>query len=101
MCAFLNGGYLAPELKGTKIAGMMHITDWWATLSTLTGQPADDPKAAAAGLGPPDSINMWPMLSGVNATSPRDTLVLRSVVGGAGSDEGAIIKTVRALFSWS
>ena len=60
-----------------------------ATLSTLTGQTVDDPKAAAAGLPAPDSKDMWQMLTGANATSPRDTLVLRAV---AGNDEGAIIK---------
>ena len=81
-----------PALKGKQIKGMMHITDWWATLSTLTGQTVDDPKAAAAGLPAPDSLNMWPMLTGATTTSPRDTLVLRSVPG---SDEGAVIKTMK------
>ena len=47
VCAFLNGGFLQPSLRGTKIKGMMHIVDWWATLSLLTGQTAADPKAAA------------------------------------------------------
>ena len=36
----------------------MHITDWWATLSTLVGQSVDDPKANLAGLPPPDSIDV-------------------------------------------
>ena len=50
--------------------GMMHITDWWATLALLTGQGADDPMAAAVGgLPPPDSLDMRPMLSGANASS--------------------------------
>jgi len=60
-----------------------------ATLSTLTGQTVDDPKAAAAGLPAPDSKDMWQMLTGASATSPRDTMVLRAV---AVTDEGAIIK---------
>ena len=58
VCAFLNGGYLKPSLRGSKIEGMMHITDWWATLSTLVGQSVDDPKANLAGLPPPDSIDV-------------------------------------------
>ena len=36
------------------------------TLATLVGQSVADPKAAAAGLPPPDSLDMWPMLSGTN-----------------------------------
>ena len=69
----------------------MHITDWWATLSTLVGQSVDDPKAGLAGLPPPDSIDMWPMLTGANATSPRTTLVLRAMPD---DDQAAIIRTL-------
>ena len=98
VCAFLNGGYLTPSMRGTKIRGMMHITDWWATLSVLTGQSVADPKAAAAGgLPPPDSIDMWPMLTGKNSTSPRHTLVLRagSISHKAAAGGGAgMIKTM-------
>merc|ERR1712086_227843 len=79
VCAFVNGGFLPTDLRGTKIKGMMHIVDWWATLSVLTGGDTSDATAAAAGLPPPDSIDMWPMLSGANTTSPRDTLVLRAI----------------------
>jgi hypothetical protein len=82
----------------------MHIVDWWATLSVLTGGDATDPKAAAAGpawpggppLPAPDSLDMWPMLSGANTTSPRDTLVIRTIPSPTGGTdaEGAIIKTM-------
>eukprot|EP01043_Picozoa_sp_COSAG02_P084565 COSAG02_NODE_22373_length_754_cov_1.809160_1_plen_124_part_10 len=110
VCAFLNGGFLAPALRGKQITGMMHIVDWWATLSVLTGGNATDPKAAAAGpawpggplLPAPDSLDMWPMLSGANTTSPRDTLVLRMVPSAPGADEqGAIIKTLTLPHSTS
>lgn len=105
VCAFLNGGFLDPALRGKKIKGMMHIVDWWATLSILTGQTATDPKAARAGpawpggpnLPPPDSLNMWPMLTGKNTTSPRQSLVLRAIPadGSGKNSEGAIIKTLK------
>ena len=35
-----------------------------------------DERAAAAGLPPIDSLNMWPLLSGTNLTSPRTEVVL-------------------------
>jgi len=44
VCAFLNGGALSPSLRGKKVLGMMHVTDWWATLSLLVGQDTSDAK---------------------------------------------------------
>ena len=77
----------------------------WATLSALTGQSVVDPKAVAAGLPPPDSLDMWPMLSGANATSPRATLVLRALVSAQQSGSiapqaaRAACRRVRARFA--
>ena len=34
------------------------------------------PSAAAAGLPPPDGLDMWPLISGANATSPRTLVFL-------------------------
>jgi len=39
--------------------------------------PTDD-RAAAAGLPPVDSFDLWPLLSGANSTSPRAELALGS-----------------------
>jgi hypothetical protein len=39
--------------------------------AALGGVAAVDPRAALAGLPPPDSINLWPYLSGDVAESPR------------------------------
>jgi hypothetical protein len=89
-----------------RVCACVCVLPGYATLSILTGQDATDPKAAAAGpawpggppLPPPDSLNMWPMLSGANTTSPRDTLVLRGIATVPGEDgkdsEGAIIRTL-------
>eukprot|EP01051_Picozoa_sp_SAG22_P020571 SAG22_NODE_4210_length_1344_cov_1.318876_1_plen_250_part_10 len=81
---------------GTLLTKKYHLQDWWATLSTLTGQSVDDPRAVAAGLPPPDSLDMWPMLSGANATSPRATLVLRAVPPTEGEvGQAGLIHTMR------
>ena len=39
--------------------------------AALGGVAAVDPRAALAGLPPPDSINLWPYLSGAINESPR------------------------------
>jgi arylsulfatase I/J len=70
--AFASGGALPGKARGTRRDGLMHITDLYATFGNpaLAGYDAADPRAAAAGLPPPDSIDMWPFLAG-DAESPR------------------------------
>lgn len=69
--SFVSGGYLPAAVRGTKLNGMMHIADWYATFAALAGVDPTDKKAAAAGLPPIDSLNLWPVISGQNETSPR------------------------------
>jgi hypothetical protein len=73
--AFASGGYLPPAVRGSRFDGIMHIADWAHTLCIAGGGSeqfcASDPTAAEAGLPPPDSLNLWPALSGANLTSPR------------------------------
>ena len=54
--------------------------DWYSTFCFLANVPAaDDSAAVAAGSVPPiDSLNMWPLLSGSNASSPRDWVAISS-----------------------
>ncbi len=54
----------------------MSIEDWYSTFCGLAGAPVEDTRAAAAGLPPVDSLDLWPLLSGANATSPRTEVVL-------------------------
>jgi len=56
----------------------------YATYAAIAGVSHEDPVAAKAGLPAPDSFNMWPLLSGQNATSPRTEVVI-----GDTSAEGA------------
>lgn len=70
--AFLGGGFVPASRRGQTEPGAVHIADWLATLSSVAGVNASyDPKAAAAGLPPIDSINVWPLIAGETATSPR------------------------------
>ena len=69
--AFVAGGALPPARRGAREAGLVHIADWWATVLRLAGVDPADARAAAAGLPPIDSLDLWPLLSGANATSPR------------------------------
>ena len=68
---FVSGGYLPKKMKGQKTDGYIHIADWYATFCYLAGIDPTDERAAEAKLPPIDSLNMWPMISGQNMTSPR------------------------------
>mmetsp|Transcript_1282 Transcript_1282/g.3170 ORF Transcript_1282/g.3170 Transcript_1282/m.3170 type:complete len:578 (-) Transcript_1282:251-1984(-) len=74
--AFASGGFLPSRVRGTRLDGMLHIADWYATLCGLAGVSPTDHWAAASGLPPIDSLDMWPMLSGQNLTSPRSSILV-------------------------
>ncbi len=69
--AFVSGGYLPEKMRGQKTEGYMHIADWYSTFCALAGVDPTDKSAAEAKLPPIDSLNMWPLISGQNSTSPR------------------------------
>ena len=50
---------------------MIHIADWYGTLSSIAGVDPRDTKSEKYGLPKVDSINVWPYLSGSVDTSPR------------------------------
>eukprot|EP00937_MAST-01D_sp_MAST-1D-sp2_P005845 g5845.t1 len=83
VAAFLAGGFLPAAQRGRTVGGMLHITDLYATLAGLAGVDPIDTNCAASGTSggalpcpPIDSLDMWPMLSGANSTSPRAELPL-------------------------
>ena len=76
--AFAAGGLIPAARRGTTEAGLIEIADWYTTFCGLAGVDAADPAGVAAGLFPPDGLDMWPLLSGANATSPRQYVVLGS-----------------------
>ena len=69
--AFVSGGYLPEKMRGQKTDGYIHLADWYATFCYLAGVDPTDEEAAKAKLPPIDSMNMWPLISGQNSTSPR------------------------------
>ena len=69
--AFASGGFLPQTMRGQKTEGYIHIADWYATLCALAGVDPTDKQAEKANLPPIDSLNIWPLISGENSTSPR------------------------------
>eukprot|EP00036_Acanthoecidae_sp_10tr_P003623 CAMPEP_0182938072 /NCGR_PEP_ID=MMETSP0105_2-20130417/43199_1 /TAXON_ID=81532 ORGANISM="Acanthoeca-like sp., Strain 10tr" /NCGR_SAMPLE_ID=MMETSP0105_2 /ASSEMBLY_ACC=CAM_ASM_000205 /LENGTH=553 /DNA_ID=CAMNT_0025077337 /DNA_START=14 /DNA_END=1675 /DNA_ORIENTATION=+ len=80
--AFVSGGFVPEAVRGTKLTEMVAGWDWYATLAGLAGADPTDHKAAEAGLPPIDSLDLWPLLSGLNKTSPRTELHIGSNLGG-------------------
>ena len=68
---FVSGGYLLEKMRGQKTDSYINIADWYATFCNLVGVDPTDERAAEAKLPPINSLNMWPMISGQNMTSPR------------------------------
>jgi len=87
--AFASGGLVPPPRRGAVEPGLAHVADLWATLCGLAGVDAGDARAAAAGLPPPDSLDLWPLISGANSSSPRaevplvDGATVQGVISGA------------------
>jgi len=80
--AFVSGGFLPAAVRGTKLDGpnaMIHIVDWYATFAKLaTGEMPADEWAAQSGLPALDGNDVWPLVSGQNATSPRTTILVNA-----------------------
>ena len=72
----VSGGYLPESRRGKIENGMVHIADWYATFAAIIGFDPTDNKAKKAGLPPIDSLNMWPLITGINLTSPRTEVVI-------------------------
>lgn len=74
--AFVGGGFLPKSARGTKVDGAIAIADWYGTLAGLAGVDPTDHSAAASGLPPIDSVDVWPLVIGENTTSPRYELLV-------------------------
>eukprot|EP00937_MAST-01D_sp_MAST-1D-sp2_P005853 g5853.t1 len=77
--SFVSGGLVPAARRGATERGYIHVCDWYRTilgLAGLTDAQITDQRAAAAGFPPLDSLDVWPLLAGTNATSPRTEIPL-------------------------
>lgn len=74
--AFVSGGFIPPAMRGRKLEEYVALADWYTTFCSLAGVDIHDERAEAAKLPPVDGLDMWPMLSGQNLTSPRTEIPL-------------------------
>ena len=93
--AFVSGGFVPAAVRGTTTAALVGSEDWYKTFAGLAGVDAADAKAAAAGLPPVEGYDLWPLLSGANATGPRTEVWLGS--GGAGDEDNSKAPIVQGL----
>jgi len=69
----VSGGYVPESVRGTKSAALVAGWDWYATYAGFAGVDPSDSEAEAAGLPPPDSIDVWPALVGSSAATANTT----------------------------
>ena len=79
--AFVTGGVLPQKLHGTNLSIPIHISDWYATFSSLAGvDPSDDHE----GIPSIDSVNQWPILSGQANPEDDEAAMEREIFLGSG-----------------
>ena len=77
--ARVNGGYLPASRRGARESSLVAGWDFYATycaLANLSSECAHDPDAQAAGLPQTDSVNVWPLIAGTNATPARTMIAI-------------------------
>jgi arylsulfatase B len=89
--AFVTGGALSPSRRGVLDSGLAMVHDFYATYAALAGVDATDARAAAAGLPPHDSLNLWPWLSGASGASPRTEVVIGDTSAETPNGDGATL----------
>ena len=72
--AFVASPLLPPAVRGTNWSGMAHSADWYATVASADGIAGFDP-GSDTGMVPADAVNLWPALTGANATAPRTEVI--------------------------
>lgn len=72
--AFLTGGFLPENLRGTSNSAIMHIADWYPTLCNLVGVSAEDNVILDGKMRPLDGVDVWPLILSQSADSPHEYL---------------------------
>lgn len=73
--AFISGGALPKKKRGKSVNGVMHITDWYATLCAMAGADIEDAQGARITGVKVDAVDAKPMLYG-KVDDVRDELQL-------------------------
>ncbi len=92
--ALASGGLVPASMRGTTLQDWTAMEDLYVTYCGLAGVGTEDAKARAAGLPQVDGYDLWPLLSGANATGPRTEVWLGS--GGAGDEDNSKDPIVQA-----
>ena len=98
VAAFVSGGFVPAQNRGTKSDVLMHVADWYVTLSVIAGvdpsDPVVNPSPIGTGTYDVDGVDMWPAITGHNTTNPRPWLptTLDSIL--LQRPDGAILKLI-------
>ena len=77
LLAFVGGGVVPLQRRGSNFGGLIHLADWYVTFCALWGVDPYDERAHSVGLPPVDGVDIWPaLMSGGgggagNESSPR------------------------------
>jgi len=61
--AFVSGGAIPENVRGTKVEGLSHISDWYTTFCGLAEVDSSDKPATDVGLPDVDGVDIWPMIT--------------------------------------
>ena len=83
VAAFASGGFIPEKMRGKELDGYIHNADWYATLTSLAGAAtADHNPASNVTIPDVDGVDVWPYLSGKDASSPRSEIMISSEANG-------------------
>ena len=71
--ALANGGALPDSMRGKTSEGFIHIADWYPTFCKMAGV---NPSDSGPGKLPVDGLDVWRIISGENATTEHEEIVL-------------------------
>ena len=80
------------------ITVLMHVPDWYVTLSVIAGvdpsDPVTNPSPAGTGTYGVDGVDMWPAILGQNKTNPRPWLPTTKYSILLQRSDGSILKLI-------
>eukprot|EP01060_Flectonema_neradi_P024945 TRINITY_DN33809_c0_g1_i1.p1 TRINITY_DN33809_c0_g1~~TRINITY_DN33809_c0_g1_i1.p1 ORF type:complete len:542 (+),score=108.86 TRINITY_DN33809_c0_g1_i1:79-1626(+) len=97
--AFVSGGFVPEDVRGTKYESFVHIADWYATIATLAGADLNDEVAKKAGLPAIDGVNQWDAIINRKVDAPRTVVHLseNAVI----SNGWKLITGIQSMSGWT